>query len=385
MVKAREAKKRNDSPAPKTMHLDPLKIELDPDNPRLTPDEQGRGPDELLRIMIERFKIEELAESIVAAGYLPFDPLVGWEHDGVVTILEGNRRIAAIKLLLNPELAPEGAREKWRRLSASLPATHRKRMSPVSLTVYADRTAFDVTAYIGFRHVTGVLKWPALEKASFIAKLVESYNWTFEQIAERLGSYPKPVERHYVAHQIVRQASKEGIDGAENMQRTFGVLLRALQAAGVPEFLGVVYPGDPTKSREPVPASHIQNLRDFVEWTFGTKDKERILPDSRRLTDWGKILQSPAAISYMRRAPRPDFDRAWLKSGGQAESLADSLFTAADRLEESVPLVSENKDDQEVQDAVRQCVRFLVQILAHFDEICTEYGIKLTDVRPAKH
>lgn len=335
--------------------------------------------------MIERFKIEELAESIIAAGYLPFDPLVGWEHDGVVTILEGNRRIAAIKLLLDPKLAPDRARDKWQKLSARLPAEHRERMRLVSVTVYGDRAAFDVTAYIGFRHVTGVLKWPALEKAGFIAQLVEKQRWTYGQVAERLGSYPRHVERHYVAHQIVQQASKEGVDGAEYMQRAFGVLLRALQAAGIPEFLGVVYPDDPAKSREPVPATNLQNLREFVEWTFGTKEKERILPDSRRLTDWGKILQSSAAINYMRRAPRPDFDRAWFKSGGQKESLADSLFTAADRLEESVPLVPENRDDKEVQEAVRQCVRFLVQILVHFDTICVEYGIKLTDVRPTKH
>src|SRR5437762_13789624 len=81
-------------------------INLDAYNPRLAANEEGRSQPELLRIMAERFKLEELADSIIASGYRPFDPLIGATEDGQVVVLEGNRRIAAIKLLLNPEGAP---------------------------------------------------------------------------------------------------------------------------------------------------------------------------------------------------------------------------------------------------------------------------------------
>src|SRR6266850_336576 len=87
--------------------INPLDVNLDPHNPRLSSEEEGSDQPKLLGILIERFKVEEVAESIIAAGYLPFDPLIGLEESGPVTILEGNRRIAAIKLLLEPDKAPE--------------------------------------------------------------------------------------------------------------------------------------------------------------------------------------------------------------------------------------------------------------------------------------
>ena len=357
--------------------VDPLDLELDPKNPRLTSEEEGSPQPQLIKIMIERFKIEELGESIIASGFLEFDPLIGWEHNSTITIVEGNRRLAAIKLLLKPKLAPERYRETWEKLSGQLSPEHRDGLRQVSVKIYKDRSAVDLTAYIGFRHVTGVLQWPALEKASFIAQRIEQDKWSYKQIAERLGTYSKHVERHYIAHQIVAQAFDEGLD-TKGIKTSFGVLMRALQAVGVREFLGVTYPGDPRKSRRPVPKEKMESLRYFVEWTFGTQEKAAVVRDSRQLTKWGRILQSPEAVSYMKRTSIPDFDRAYFRSGGQAESLAESLGIAADRLEETVPLVAEHKKSKDVEAEVGRCAQFLVQILQHFPKICERYNIVVT-------
>jgi hypothetical protein len=76
----------------------PIELRLDPDNPRLPASDQGASQPRLREIMIERFKITELAESIVTAGYNAFDPLVGTQaKEGAdITILEGNRRVATL-------------------------------------------------------------------------------------------------------------------------------------------------------------------------------------------------------------------------------------------------------------------------------------------------
>src|SRR5258706_5163106 len=259
--------------------LDPLELNLDPLNPRLSAAEEGSGQPKLIEIMIERFKIEEVAESIMAAGYLPFDPLIGLREGSVVTILEGNRRIAAIQLLLEPTRAPEKYRDKWLNLSQRLPRNVRDDLANLEVEVHSKRDDFNVRAYIGFRHVTGVLKWPSHEKASFIAELVDKDKWTYEQVADRLGSYPRHVEKHYVAYKLVEQSSSLQIDGAKEMENAFGVLLRALQAGGVSDFLGVKYPNNPKASRKPVPPKKISNLKLFVPWTFGTEEAARVLPD----------------------------------------------------------------------------------------------------------
>lgn len=347
---------------------------MDPDNPRLSQSERGASQAELLRLLLQRFKLEELGESMVSSGFLEFDPIVGFQNGSAIVVLEGNRRVATLKLLLRPELAPTEIRGRWQALSSRLGDPGRSRLEEINVLVFPDRTSVDVSSYIGFRHVTGVLPWPALEKASFIAELVEKSKWSYRQVAERLGSYPKHIERHYVAFRIIQQALDDEMAGAAEMRDKFGVLLRALQASGIPDFLSVQYPGNAEASKRPVPETHLENLRNFVRWTFGTKDEAKVIKDSRDLTKWGKILQSSASVSYMKRTPRPDFERAWLKSGGQVESLVESLFTASDRLEECVPLVAESAANDEVQDAVKSCSRFFSQILRHFPDLVSDFS-----------
>jgi hypothetical protein len=363
---------------PAIEQMNPLGIQLDPYNPRLSAEEEGSDQAQLIQVMIRRFKIEELAESILESGYLPFDPLVGYRTDGSVVVREGNRRIAALKLLLNPTLAPERNQARWDELSRSLSTEKREGLEIVEIQVYDDPENIDLTTYLGFRHVTGALKWPALEKASFMAELVQQ-GWDYRSIAKRIGSYGKHVERHYVAFQVVQQSTTLEISGAEFIRQRFGVLLRALQTPGIRNFIGVAYPDDPERSREPVPTEREQEFRDFVKWTFGTDDVGPVVSDSRQLSDWGQILESPEALSYLRRSSRPSFERAWFRSGGQAQSVAESLFIAADHLQEVVPLVSALTDKSEVRAGFGQCARFFRQVLTHFPDIGREYGLDIDD------
>src|SRR6266480_8148412 len=100
--------KRRNKPKPTFSREEakPLDIKLDPDNPRLSPEERGKTEPELLAIMIRRFKIEELGISIVASGFTNLDPILCYRSGRDLVVREGNRRVAALKLLLNPTLAP---------------------------------------------------------------------------------------------------------------------------------------------------------------------------------------------------------------------------------------------------------------------------------------
>ena len=146
-------------------------IQLDPENPRLTEEESRQDQEGLLETLLRRFKLDDLARSILASGFLEYDPMVGYWDGETVTVLEGNRRVAAAKLLLDPGLAPRNRQAKWRELARGLKPRHRRQLEDLPLEIYSDRDAFNVLAYIGFRHVSGVIQWPALEKAAFIARL----------------------------------------------------------------------------------------------------------------------------------------------------------------------------------------------------------------------
>src|SRR5262249_33748143 len=156
------------------------------------------------------------------AGFLSFDPLIGWRNKGRLVVLEGNRRLAAIQLLLDPERAPARYSTSWRALSDQLSDSIRKDLLQIPVVVCPNREAADVLAYIGYRPVSGVLEWPPVEKAAFIAHLIEVGKWSYKRIAQQLGSKPAYVERHFVAYRLVRQAEELDVPGAQNLRGTFG-------------------------------------------------------------------------------------------------------------------------------------------------------------------
>lgn len=200
--------------------------------------------------------------------------------------------------------------------------------------------------------------------------MVDRHGWSYTELAKRLGSYPKHIERHYIASRIIEQAHNDGVDGADLIR--VGVLLRALQASGISEFLGVEYPGNPSSSVRPIPDAKSEDFRLFVWATFGSGEREPVLPESRNLTEWGLILQEPAAAAYLKTSKKPRFDRAWLKSGGQEESLVEILNAAEDALEDSLPLVPDFREHPEVIGAVDRCSRRVHQILRDFPTLSVE-------------
>lgn len=353
---------------------------LDDQNPRLHPDERGVSQKKLIEIMLERFAIDEIAESICSAGFVPLDPFVGYKTTKGLVVLEGNRRLAALKLLRDPELCPKRFRDRWDGFRTTLSSRTRNAIEEITVQVARDRTHADVLSYIGFRHVNGVMEWKAAEKAVYIAMLVDKHGWSYDQVAENIGSKRQYVEKWYVGHKLVEQAKSQHVSGSERMRNQFGVLHRALQAPKIREFLGVEFPDDPKKSRRPCTKPE-RDLEEFVRWTFGTDEHKAVLEDSRDLTKWGTVLASSDAVRYLRTADDPRFDRAYAKSGGLKEGLLDSLQGAADRLEEAIPLIRQHKSDSDVQRAVDCCADYFVQILRYFPDIQTKQRIKVQDDR----
>src|SRR5579863_7011486 len=116
---------------------------------------------ELLAELAREYELQDLGRSIADNGYFSEEPLVAVKDKGgrSWTIVEGNRRLAALQLLENPNAAPRNLRGQWQEISKS----RRKRVTRVPILEYAQRS--EVTAYLGFRHITGVMQWRPYQKA----------------------------------------------------------------------------------------------------------------------------------------------------------------------------------------------------------------------------
>ena len=89
----------------KALNVVPTKVSdlhFDYENPRLaeygitkaTPEE------EILMILWEAMDVRELVQSISASGFFPHEALIVAKEDGRDVVIEGNRRLAAVKVLL---------------------------------------------------------------------------------------------------------------------------------------------------------------------------------------------------------------------------------------------------------------------------------------------
>lgn len=97
-----------------------MSLALDPQNPRIPTGSRKVKERDLVAQLIEYDKVYELAQAIAEQGYYPTEILIGIEEQGRKIIIEGNRRLAALKLLLSPAVAPQNLQRKFQRLSSQI-------------------------------------------------------------------------------------------------------------------------------------------------------------------------------------------------------------------------------------------------------------------------
>jgi hypothetical protein len=87
-------------------------LQLDPSNPRIPERQTPPTQAELIAELVANDGVYELAKDITEVGYLPDSSLIAVYENGKHVVVEGNRRLTALKLLVSPTLAPL----RWPRL-----------------------------------------------------------------------------------------------------------------------------------------------------------------------------------------------------------------------------------------------------------------------------
>ena len=137
-------------------------LHFDPQNPRLPSSVDGNNDMDVIEWMLRDATLIELMGAIGEVGFFPGEPLLV-THDNSgrpyhFIVVEGNRRLAAVKLLNNPKLAP--IRQS---VVKSVAENARHKPSVLPVIVYSERS--EILVYLGYRHVTGIKAWSPLAKA----------------------------------------------------------------------------------------------------------------------------------------------------------------------------------------------------------------------------
>jgi hypothetical protein len=244
--------------------VDPRTLVFDIHNPRFM-DEPPRTEEEIIKYLSDYADVDELIQSIMSAGYIDFEPLIVLRDGNVV--LEGNRRLAALRLIDDAKL-----RE---RLKIRLPDIDDPAAFPKTVRVVLVDNRDEARGYIGFKHINGPFKWDAQAKAQYAAEwLGEGGN--IETISRTLGDNHSTVRRLVNGWFALKQARELGfnIDQISRKPFAFSHLYTALTRPDVRKFVGLN--GEDLSAPpkvNPIPKDHEEQFMTLMSWLYGQEDR----------------------------------------------------------------------------------------------------------------
>lgn len=271
---------------------------FDPENPRLPKEFRGmRDEVAVIAHMLRDESLIELMKSIGQTGYSASEPLLIVPDGEDYIVVEGNRRLAALKLLSNPSLA------SVRRKSVE-EVIREKTHTPANIPciMYASRN--DVLDYLGYRHITGVKNWGALEKARYLQQLYNRHIATtgeadiFYVLAKMIGSRRDYVARLLASYAMYERANDNAYFGVEITEKDidFSLLYTALSYENIYKFVGMESAGD-TQGKN-VDDCHFEFLFKCLY------DPAKKISESRELKQLSSVLgNAEALLQYKAGAP----------------------------------------------------------------------------------
>lgn len=276
-------------------------LRFDPENPRIPTDVDPNDEQAVLDWMLEDAGLVELMGSIAVNGFFPAEPLLVTAADGGgFWVLEGNRRLAAVKLLLEPERAP---RRKAAVAHAAGEVEDRSALAELPCVIFAERR--DVLDYLGYRHITGIKEWEPAAKARYLRELyiehsASSGGEVYRKIARIIGSRSDYVMRLLGSLELLEMiATDEDLKslGVTYEEISFSLLTLALNYTAITKYLEL---DDLTNES----FEHVNRtaLADLGRWLY-VKDPEKgrtQLGESRNMKLLAAALQKTAGVESLR-------------------------------------------------------------------------------------
>lgn len=300
-------------------------LRFDARSPRLAEYGVGRGSgdEDIMSLLWDAMHVGELARSVAAGGYFRHEPLIVAEERGEKVVIDGNRRLAAVRALLDLRRSRS---KGW-----DVPKFGGKDFSDLEnlpAVVFPGRE--HCWRRVGFKHVNGPARWTAYAKAKYIADTHRRYGVSLEDIARQLGDVHGTVRRFYRVLSILEQAKREKVFDMKDqfhMRFSFFLLCDALSYEGIRKFLSV--DGDAAA----VPKEKTEELGELCLWLYGNRKRE--IPPvvgvaGTHLPQLDGVLGSAPAVSALRRGH--DLSLAFEISRPPSAVLKESLYGAKHEL-----------------------------------------------------
>ena len=325
-------------------------LKLDPQNPRLPEEKLGASTLELLELFEREYDLNELAQSYLENGFFTSEALIVNRENNVV--LEGNRRLAALKYLHHDEEAQaagiatfDAGRSDEERLN---------KLIEIPVIFVDDRES--LAPYLGFRHINGPKQWLPSAKARYVWQRViswieanpDSSDDPFYIVGREIGSNRTGVMNQYLQYAILREARDSfGLvrETGYILSKRFGVWSRLNNNLAVLDHIGFTRDARKTAKSIDKAAKEIDEaklsgvLKDLTpEYApDGAILRKAVVTDSRQVADYAEVLNDAEALQHLREYR--NFETAvamakGLKANAILEATIDQLKIVRESMED---------------------------------------------------
>jgi hypothetical protein len=311
----------------------------------------------------DSFDLESLKDSIKTNTYVPLERVVVELFDGEgetarYLVVEGNRRVAAVKTLLAEQAGG----------SADIPAATLTSIAAIP-SIQITGTEEERRAYkqklMAIRHIAGIKEWGPYQQAKLIVERYEQ-NENFSLVAQEIGITSREVARRYRASKALQQMEEDEEMGEHAGPKLYALFHEAMSLPVVRDWLGfsdVSFTATNEENREAFyellsprsvegetlapklsTARHVRSLRGIVNHPTALAallEPERPLEDAIRESEVDNPPEDQAAgeraLSQALRALREPGVDVWFTPTPRGRVLLAELRTLVDRLQTMMP------------------------------------------------
>ena len=181
------------------------------------------------------FELGSLRDSILSNGFVPLEQIVVEHFDGDGTtdrflVLEGNRRVAAVKTLLEDHEG--GAVDIGDRVMGTM-----TKLPVIVVTGSSEERRSYKQTLMAIRHVSGIREWGPYQQAKLVVELYENEEESFGAVAQRIGISSREVARRYRASKALQQMEEDDEFGEYALPKLYSFFHEAVSQPKVREWL----------------------------------------------------------------------------------------------------------------------------------------------------
>jgi hypothetical protein len=317
-------------------YVHPRLLRFDPTNPRFA--SGGTAPSQpAIQALLEKepHYALELIPSFLENGFIDYEPLVVRYKDGVYVVIEGNRRLAAIRHIL-------GKRNDYAERSSQIGD-----LESIPVLVFPKKPApqreKEQRVYLGVRHLFGFREWPPESKARYLDTQIKS-EADLERLARELNIKRQDIQRYLVPYRLRKAA---GPLWKKHRDQDFWVLGEGLNRSGIKSYIALEVDRGSLRVRSFDP-DKLNNLLRFIYGSQRHERADRVVKETRQLSSLAKVLQHRKAAAALERG------RSLAEASILLESETESLHRLNNVLRECGALLTRLQAEARASDLMRK-------------------------------